>query len=329
MEPKVFIVILNWNGEKDTKECLESLKYLAYENYKIIVVDNNSSEKSIKDLKNKYPEILYIENNKNLGYSGGNNLGMAYALQKGAEYVWLLNNDTTVEENTLEKLVETGEKDDNIGLISPIVKFYHDRKNCQFAGSYVDWNEKSIVYPHAGQAPIETKFIKGRNVCLWGTALLVKAKIINKIGYLDERYFAYFEDTDYSLRSIKGGYLNVVQTEANIYHKDASQKKAHFYFYMARNEWALWRKYTNWVQKIFYFRRYLLKRIAIFIKLKEEGLTDCADSCLDGIWAGIRGYMGNQYGKIKMPNRLKIIIASHPEMWEWIIEGKIIKKYLK
>lgn len=99
--PKVYIIILNWNGLKDTLECLESVFKLDYLNFEVIVVDNGSTDDSVNVILKTYPQVRLIENRENLGYTGGNNIGMRYAIERDADYIWLLNNDTIVEEDTL------------------------------------------------------------------------------------------------------------------------------------------------------------------------------------------------------------------------------------
>ena len=119
MLPKVFIIILNWNNWVDTKDCLESLKTNGYQNCEVVVVDNGSDEKP--EITN--PKIKVIYNKENLGFSGGNNVGIKYALENGADYVLILNNDTIASDDFLVKLVEAGESDKKIGFLGPKIYF--------------------------------------------------------------------------------------------------------------------------------------------------------------------------------------------------------------
>ncbi|HDL01181.1 MAG TPA: glycosyltransferase family 2 protein, partial [candidate division Zixibacteria bacterium] len=123
MEPLVYIVLLNWNGWKDTAQCLDSLKELAYHNYCILIVDNGSTDKSVSRLKSAYPDINLIETGSNLGFSGGCNVGIRHALDSNADYVWLLNNDTKVDRHSLSRLIAAGESDSKIGAVGSVI--YH------------------------------------------------------------------------------------------------------------------------------------------------------------------------------------------------------------
>ena len=108
--PLIYIIILNWNGLQDTLECLGSILKMDYPNFRVVVVDNNSTDNSVDIIRKAHPQVSLIENKENLGYTGGNNTAMRYAMQHSADYVWLLNNDTTVEADTLSKLVFAAEE---------------------------------------------------------------------------------------------------------------------------------------------------------------------------------------------------------------------------
>ena len=144
--PKVSIIILNWNGLKDTLECLESVKKSDYPNYEIILIDNASKNREGEIIKSRFPELILVQNEMNLGFAGGNNIGMRYALKNGAYYVWLLNNDTVIESNTLSDLVAVAEKTPNAGLLSPLIYYYANPEQIQFCGSSFDKEDLQIKY---------------------------------------------------------------------------------------------------------------------------------------------------------------------------------------
>lgn len=138
--PKVSIIIVNWNGKEDTLKCIESVLQTDYPNYNIIVVDNASTDDSVKYLKEKYPEIIYLENKENLGWTGGNNTGMEYAIKNGADYCFLLNNDIILDKNCLKELIRIAKSNKRIGFVVPKVYYHDNPKKIYSAGL-------NMIYP--------------------------------------------------------------------------------------------------------------------------------------------------------------------------------------
>lgn len=219
-EPLVYIIILNWNGHKDTVECIESLQRIEYKNYKIVIVDNGSTDNSASVLKTKFPDTSLIVNKKNLGFSGGCNVGIKYALRKKADYILFLNNDTFVDKNFLSNLVETAESKNKVGIISPKI-YYADKPNMIFSmggfknykGSYpfIDYETKKI---DTGQY----ENIEERD-CVTGCCILIDKNIFKEVGMFDDEYFLYVEDMDFSIRVKNAGYKIFVCQKSKIWHK--------------------------------------------------------------------------------------------------------------
>jgi len=122
--PKVSIIVLNWNSAHDTAECLESLRKLNYPAHEIIIVDNGSTDDSELVLREEYSDIKFIQTGVNLGYAGGNNVGIKYALAHGAELIWILNNDTVVDPDSLREMVVMAQSDPAIGLVGSKIFYY-------------------------------------------------------------------------------------------------------------------------------------------------------------------------------------------------------------
>ena len=139
--PKVFIILLNWNGSNHTLECLASLEALTYDHYEIVVVDNASTDDSKKRIREAYPDLTLIQSGANLGFAGGSNIGIEYALLRDADFVWLLNNDTVVEPGALGRLVARAQSDPNIGMCGSTLIYYHNRDVVQAygGGTYNKW----------------------------------------------------------------------------------------------------------------------------------------------------------------------------------------------
>ncbi len=253
MQKKVYIIILNWNGKDDALECIKSLKKINYGNYKIIAVDNGSSDGSVFEIKEKHPEITIIENKKNLGFAGGNNAGIKYAINNGTDYVLLINNDTIVEEDFLDKLVKAGESDKKIGILGSKICYYDEPEIIWSAGGNVNWLKNKGV--HIGLNEIdEGQYDKIKEVdYLTGCCLLIKREVIEKIGALSEDYFLYYEDTDFSLRARNAGYKCVYVPSAKIYHKVSRSTKPgsfSYVYYHTRNGLAMAKRTGSFLNKI-------------------------------------------------------------------------------
>lgn len=231
--PYVAIIIVNWNGKADTLECLASLRQDCYPNKQIIVVDNGSADDSVPAIRAAHPEVTILETGANLGFTGGNNAGIEYALQQGADYLYLLNNDTTVEPDALQALVEAAEADASYGLLTPVIRYYDQPEEAWFAGSRMDLARGLAVHdnsriPEKRESPIQIPWASG-------CAMLLRAALIRQIGGLDERYFLNWEDVDLSLRvRALGSNIGLVPA-ARIYHKvsrsfGASSGVGHYYY---------------------------------------------------------------------------------------------------
>ena len=126
-DPLVYIIILSWNGKGDTVECLRSLELLEYPNHKLLVVDNASSDGTAEAVRKEFPGVELIVNERNLRFAGGNNVGISYAVARGAHYVLLLNNDTVVDKALVRALVDVAESAPEIGMVGPKIYYYQDR----------------------------------------------------------------------------------------------------------------------------------------------------------------------------------------------------------
>mgnify|MGYP001563305766 FL=1 len=335
--PKVFIIILNWNGLQDTLECLESVYKLEYSNFEVVVVDNGSSDDSVKVIRNAYPQVTLIENDKNLGFTGGNNIAMRYAMRHGCDYMWLLNNDTIVESDALCKIITAAEKSLDIGLVSPVIYYYDKPDKIQFCGCYIDWKDLSIS--SVSDIVILDQVCKERQISLWGTALLIKRCIIEQVGYLNEKYFAYYEDYEYSTRVANADYRNIVQREAKVYHKGSGstsgQESPIQVFLRTRNLYFFWMDNLKGLRKINYFKKYIAHTILYATSLNNN-LPESADACFNGAWAAIRGIGGPWDKSASMSGSLKkvfyFICSWHPYFLTALLQGdflNIISKTFK
>lgn len=233
----VFISILNFNGNSNTLDCVESLRKIDASGFKltILVVDNGSSEKLslLNELSQKI-KLKIIINGKNLGFSGGHNMGIKYAMENGADYIVILNNDTYVHKNFLKELLEVAESDNEIGILSPKIyfapgfEFHKDRygkeemgKVFWYAGGEMDWD--NVIGHHRGVDEIDKgQFDKVEETELaTGCCMLIKKEVISRIGTFDKKYFLYYEDADLVMRAKRSGFKIVYVPRSVIWHKNA------------------------------------------------------------------------------------------------------------
>lgn len=216
----VYIVLVNWNGLEDTLECLRSLNEISYKNYKIVVVDNGSNNNQADVIKKKFPYIKLIKNKRNEGFVVANNQGIELALKNGADYILLLNNDTVVEQNFLNILINHAERNRDVGILSPKILYYDSNEIWSMGGKISYLTGFSIMIGKGKNSENYNEVIKPDFVS--GCAMLIRNEVIEKIGLLDPVYFAYYEDADYCFRVGKLGYKIKVIPESIIWHKKSA-----------------------------------------------------------------------------------------------------------
>lgn len=293
-EPSVAIIIVNWNGRDDTDACLQSLRALSYANYKIILVDNGSSDGSVIFFSERYPGVEIIENEQNLGFTGGNNAGIQKALSEDVDYVLLLNNDTICHEpDFLVKMVEACESNAKIGMACPTIFYDEPADKVWYAGGWLNlWRG----WGHYYNVPEDNKVkITGYTT---GCCLLVKSKTIDNIGLLNDAYFLSVEDVEWSLRAQNSGWETVYVPAASIIHKDSRSSRsegrgtyspARIYYEFRNSIWFI-REYANPVQKIgvwpVYFTLQFMYRAGAYVILgRFKKLQAISRACKDGISA--------------------------------------------
>ncbi|WP_154852335.1 glycosyltransferase family 2 protein [Cyclobacterium xiamenense] len=220
MHSSIAIVLLNWNGWAFTRPCLESLRLSGFAMEHIIVVDNGSEDGSADEIQRSFPTVQLIRNPINTGFTGGNNAGIQAASAQGYAFVLLLNNDTEVSAGFWKPLLEEMDRYPDTGAVQPLIYFLHDKTKIWNAGGrYLSWlGISQTSYSLPGKAPYSTDWITG-------CAFLVRSAVLEEVGLLDERYFAYFEDVDWSLRIRKRGYRLKVVPESVIFHEAGAASK--------------------------------------------------------------------------------------------------------
>lgn len=273
----VYIVLINYKNSKDTIECVKSLKKINYNNYKIVVVDNNSNDGSVKSLKEKLKECYIIESSINLGFAGGCNIGIKYSIENGADYILLINNDTLVTVDFLDKLLLGFKCRDNVGIVSGKILYYPQTDIVWYDGGYCNWFKFIGEHRNMKSKNIDSDNSIVNTTFITGCLMLIKKEIFMNVGYLDERYFMYLEDLDYCVRVREKGYKLVYNPKVIIYHKvsisSGGEDSAFSIKWLNKNRLFFMKKYKYKVSKInytksiifFYFSRlirifqYLLK----------------------------------------------------------------------
>ncbi len=228
--PLVCIIILNWNGWKDTLECLASLEKLDYPNYEVVVVDNGSTDGSESRIRKAYRYITLLQTGKNLGFAGGNNTGIRYALSRhDFDYVWLLNNDTVVEPDALKHMVRRMQERPDAGICGSTLLYYYDKSRVQALGgaTYNKWlgTSRHIGAFQKTSAPIDQVKVEARMKYVIGASMLVSKPFLEEVGLMSEDYFLYFEDLDWATRAADR-YSLAYAAESIVFHKEGKTSGA-------------------------------------------------------------------------------------------------------
>jgi GT2 family glycosyltransferase len=241
----VSIISVNYNQPQITEDFLHSVISLnEYPHIEIIVVDNGSSENRTPEWRERYPDMTFIRSEENLGFAGGNNLGIA---QARGDYFFLVNNDTEFTADLLSQLVQTLESDPRIGMVSPLIHYFDDKTMIQYAG-YTPINYMTGRNQCIGQYEInrsQYNHRSGETGYIHGAAMLVMKEAIDRAGRMDPNYFLYYEELDWCERIKKAGYSMHVNTNALIYHKESvsvGKRSLLKEFFMTRNRILFLRK---------------------------------------------------------------------------------------
>jgi len=296
----VYIILVNYNGYLDTIECVKSLNNIKNVNYRIIIVDNASTDNSVDMLRKNdlCQDCIIIESEKNLGFSGGNNLGIQLALDQGAKYILLLNNDTIVDPNFLHYMLSTFEKDNEIGVVGCKINYYPETNKIWYGGGYINWFK--FIGEHIGTKEEDNgKYDKEKEIdFMTGCCMLIKREVFETVGLLTEEYFMYFEDVDFCVNVRNYGFKIWYNPKAVIYHKvgysSGGEESPFFIKWTTKNRIKFMRKYKSKVSKFSYFRSNLFlysTRIIKLIKYVLAGDINKAKALISGIMEGLKEHI--------------------------------------
>lgn len=292
--PLVYIIIVNWNQKELTDECLKSLSKVNYGSYKIVLVDNGSEDGSGEYLRKVHPEVKCIMNKENLGFSGGNNVGINYAISKGCDYVYLLNNDTEVDPDFLSEIVEVVENDPTIGIAGSTVFYYKPSDIIWYAGGHANWISGDMVDPRVGQK-LKTGKLEIEDVDeVAGAGMLIRSKSIEKVGVLNTKFFIYFEETDWCQRVKKAGWRVVWAPKSKIWHKVSmafGELSPVMIYLMTRNRWLFMRMHSPYFA--LFIIHYILRSLKYFLRYWRKKQSNYKLA----IYLGVKDALLNRYGK--------------------------------
>jgi len=259
LQPKIFIIILNFNGQDVLAQCLSSVYQSDYLNFEVVVVDNNSSDGSLEQAMKSFSRVHFIKNSENFGFSKGNNVGIRWALEKFADYVLVLNNDAVIDKAALSELVRAMQKNESAGIASPVI-FSANNSSVWFAGGNVDWHKMRAyhVYKIKSDAPYSSEYISG-------CAMFIKKDVFKKIGIFDERFFLYYEDADFSMRTKKADFDLIIVPSAHIKHLEQSNKKNKLKIY-----WLV-------LSGLMFFYTYSPNKLWLFLYLRLRKIKNFCD----------------------------------------------------
>ena len=303
MRLKISIVILNFNGWEDTLECIKSLDSTLMSEFfdvSLIVIDNNSENESVLEidqyLSKQFKEsniltddyskafdckIVLFKSSQNLGFSAGNNIGIRIAKIKASDYVMLLNNDTVVEDGFLNPMVQMMEENPMLGMVGPKIFDYFNRSEYTLGGYYNKYKGSGYSFYNTEKA--DRKQLNYLSGCCW----LIRSKAFEKCGLMDESFFLYVEDVDYSCTFINNGYRLSCTKDSVIYHKEgrSTSIKESLFYYNTRNRLYLNKKlgypfYINWIfysylfaTRFFYYIKY--PRLRPYLKRAVKDNKNC------------------------------------------------------
>ncbi len=247
-EMSVAVILVNWNGFDFSMACLHSLRKVDFPDFKVVLVDNASQQQEGRRLKKAFPEIELIENSANLGFAGGNNTGIRFALEQGFSHILLLNNDTEVDPDFLGEMMRKFQQDPGIGVVQPLILFLQEPKKIWSAGGR--WMPSLGRAITLGDREPRADFRIQKSELDWATGccMLISREALLKAGLLNEQYFAYFEDVEWSLRFRQVGFRIHLAEKAIIYHEAGASSKNQtsegtlspvVFYYNVRNQFFL------------------------------------------------------------------------------------------
>lgn len=314
-ETRVLVSILNWFDMPATLRCVENVLASDWPALDIIVIDNGSRPEEFEELKRRFPQIQTIRPESNLGFAGGHNLSLRIARDRQYPFALLVNNDATLAPDAISRLVERFHAEGKVGLVSPVIRNDYDQNGIEFCGAWADYDSFRLERSRDVEAVRARESSSPAAMWLHGTVLLIPLAVIETVGLLDERYFAYFEDNDFSARVAAAGFYNRVAFDANAWHcapRFIAEKGEHYFYLMARNKLLFWKEHGHNARSL---KRQLglIGEVLTFVAESRDRYSPSrSQAALLGLLDGIRNHSGPWVPERKPPSWLSRLILWHP-----------------
>lgn len=297
LNPQVSIIILHLNNIPCLVDCISSLNEISYPNFDIFVIHNGPKSNALPNALAQLSQHIaaIVDTGDNIGFSGGNNVGIRRALEKDADYVLLLNDDTEVSKDFLSLLVEIAEKRPDAGMFGPRIFFFDHPDKIWFDGAIFDPEQSRITFPIAGEKGEVLQDAVTESDFITGCAVLVKRNLLEEIGLLNDFFFIYWEDVDWGLRAVKAGKKNLVVHNAHIWHKVTISmgglQSPRTVYHKVRSHLVFTKSHAPKA-----FKKLLLRNFHditwLLVKSREVGRFNLARSYIAAIWDFYSGHKG-------------------------------------
>ncbi|PNU18899.1 hypothetical protein C2E25_15150 [Geothermobacter hydrogeniphilus] len=293
--PSVCVVVVNWNKKQDLLRLLTLLHRLDYSHFKIVVVDNASNDGSPDAVREAFPSsVTLLETGSNLGGTGGFNVGMDYGIQNEFDFLWLLDNDAIVETDSLKNLVSAALSSPEVGIVGSRILNAEDPSFLVKLGANIDWKYGHVrsVMQNARDREMSARFLNVDYVPF--CSALISRRCVLQTGPLDERFFLYWDDSDFCIRAGKAGFRTIVALSSRVYHPSFTEKGRSQNYYLVRNTFLFFAKHLQGLN-FFTTISHVLSRffkMAVFAKLTDDSQSYAV------IKGGVFDFLYGRFGRI-------------------------------
>lgn len=294
-EMEFLIILVNYNNWQDTLECVRSLEGTGIHSKSILVIENSSTDDSYKCLKENLGTVTLLKTDRNLGFSGGNNFGIAYALKSDPQYIILLNNDTIVNKDSIRILIDEMNNHPEASLGTGQIRYYPEKDKIWYAGGKLNKWRGLAVHLHENEyaskisLPNESSFVSFISGCY----LCIRTSMMRKTGMLNEKFFLYHEDIEFSARAVRNGLKLLYVPRSVIYHKCRGERKLRerTLYYAVRNRNLLIDMCFPFIAKVYFFFVIRAKMLVWFFK--DKALFRAAS-------IGLQDYKNDVFGQVRI-----------------------------